>query len=725
MRPVERGARPSVQRLASLIFAATLLVALAGCSFWASSPRTPVVGPGCPAWTAGRGQPNIPPPSATDPASLAAYNAQLVDQTLRPVANPYLLTQRVMTHQRQRIACAAPTTPADEQVGDERKFWVINASQNGYHRIRARLDYVTPLLYVYVQDGATVDGLGLKNAADQFEATLYATDRANFGNQWSLGPNHDAHITLLNVRGLGPIGGYFSSNDEYPSAISPFSNDRQILYLNLSGGATPGSPLYNTTLAHEFQHMIHWWARPGDPSWVNEGMSMLAQYINGLSTQGDERAWLNAPQTPLVNGWTDDAGANIARYGAAYAFMDYLYERYGGAGFLRAFMASSDQVPQAFDSALAHQHSRDHFDDAYARFVLAALLNDPALAHGAYSFAAFPGERAKLTGTITTFPYASAQEALPQYGAAYYDVRPQDGQVGPRTLTINFAGAPTTSILPNSPYAGATPSDAEWWSNSGDNMDTTLTRTLDLTAANLTPTPHPSGDPTAGAGATPTATPGATPTPLPTATPNPQPAPVIMTFQAWYSLEQNFDYAYVEVSTDNGVTWNALPATTSTNSDPNGKNLGHGMTGVSGGGDTPQWTQESVDLSAYSGKKVLLRFETVTDDAVHQPGFALDDISIPAISYSDYATTGGDWNSNGWIRSNNMLPQAWIVQAVAFHAGDVAPTIQRVTVNPATDAGSVTFSDFGASVTHVELAVTPTTWDSFTDAPYQLTATAV
>ena len=668
--------------MAGALLAFTLLVALAGCdgSFWASSPRAPVVGPGCPAWTAGQSQPNIAPPSATDPASLAQYNAQLVSQTIRPVTNPYALTQRLATHQKSRIACTATTTPNDEQVGDERSFWVINASQSGYHRIHARLDYVTPLLYVYVQDGVNVDGLALKNAADQFEATIYDADRAAFGQQWSLGPNHDAHLTLLNTTGLGPIGGYFSSGDEYPSVINPFSNERQMLYLNLSGGAVPGSLAYQATLAHEFQHMIHWWARPGDPSWVNEGMSMMAQRINNLSTQGIERAWLNAPQTPLVNGWSDNAAANQARYGVSYAFMEYLYERYGGAAFLRAFMADKKQTPQALDDALAHQKSHDRFNDAYANFILAALLNDPTIGRGVYSFAAFPNERARLTGTISTYPYASAQESLPQYGAAYYDVRPNSDQSGPRTLTINIAGAPTTTILPNTPYGGAS---SEWWSNSGDNMDSTLTRALDLTQANATPTPRPS--PKSTPKATPKATPGKTPTPAPTATlaPTAKPQPVIMTFEAWYSLEQNFDYTYVEASTDNGATWTALPATTATNSNPNGRNSGHGITGVSGGGDTPQWTQESVDLSAYTGKKILLRFETVTDDATHQAGFALDNISIPAINLTDDASTGDAWSSNGWVRSNNILPQSWIVQAVAFHSGKAAPTIQRVMMNSA------------------------------------------
>ncbi|MGH2501969.1 MAG: hypothetical protein ACRDID_05550, partial [Ktedonobacterales bacterium] len=264
-----------------------------------------------------------------------------------------------------------------------------------------------------------------------------------------------------------------------------------------------------------------------------------------------------------VNGWSDDAAANQARYGVSYAFMDYLYERYGGAAFLRDFMASGQQVPQSFDDALARQKTRDRFADAYANFIMAALLNDPSVAHGAYSFAAFPGERARLTGTIASYPYASAEESLPQYGAAYYDVRPANARSAPRTLTVNFAGAPTTTILPNTPYGGAS---AEWWSNSGDNMDSTLTRALDLTSANLTPTPGVTPNTTPGK------TPAATPNPTPTATPNPTPAPVMMTFEAWYSLERNSDYTYVEVSSDNGATWATLPATTSSDANPNGKN---------------------------------------------------------------------------------------------------------------------------------------------------------
>lgn len=670
-------------RLAPLFL--VLSIALAGCdtSFWATSRRPQPIGPGCPAWTAPTIATTIAPPTATDTLSTELYNAQVVSQTTRPVRNLYSLTQRLVNHQPGHIACQTTTTPPDEQVGEERMFWVINTSQSGYHRISARLDYVTSHLYVYVQDGATVDYLALKASADRFEEQTYPRDRAAFGDQWSLGPDHQPRITLLNAVNLGPVGGYFSSEDEYPTAINPFSNARQMIYLNLSGGARPGSDYYDATLAHEFQHMIHWWARPSDPSWVNEGMSVLAQQLNGLPTNKLEAAYFRAPQTPLVNGWTDDARANVARYGAGFAFMDYFYEHYGQDAALRALMASNGQVPQAFDQALARLHSRDRFGDVYAKFLAANLLNDPMIAHGAFAYQAFPGERASVAATVRAYPFTSTQGALAQYGAAYYDFHTQASAGDtPLTLNLDFNGAPTTAIIPNAPVNAA---QTEWWSNSGDNMDSTLTRAVDLTGV------------TAG--------------------------PIPMTFSAWYNLEQGFDYTYVEASSDGGATWSSLPVTTGATANPNGENDGYGMTGVSGGGGQPQWIAEAVDLGAYAGTKLLLRFETVTDDAVHNAGFALDTVSIPSISYSSDALTDSGWVANGWVRTNNVLPQQWLVQAVVYYTDARTPSVQRVNIDPITGQASATFLSFGGEVSHVALIISPTAPTTYTLASYQVAVT--
>ena len=64
-----------------------------------------------------------------------------------------------------------------------------------------------------------------------------------------------------------------------------------------------------------------------------------------------------------------------------------------------------------------------------------------------------------------------------------------------------------------------------------------------------------------------------------------------------YDIELDWDYAYVVVSTDNGATWTPVPTNLSTDTDPNGQNFGHGITGSTGG----DWVDLTADLTGFSG----------------------------------------------------------------------------------------------------------------------------
>src|SRR5262249_20919610 len=190
-------------------------------------------------------------------------------------------------------------------------------------------------------------------------------------------------------------------------------------------------------------------------------------------------------------------------------------------------------------------------------YVVANLINDPAVDGGRYAYPDIAGKRATVQEHISAYPYVAgtgSQPTVAQYAADYYEFKPGASS---GTLTVHFAGQPTIGIVPNTPYQNAR---AEWWSNSGNEMDSTLTRAFDLSAL-------------AG-------------------------KPVTLNFAAWYHLEPDFDYGYLAVSDDGGKNWTTVPTTTSTKTNPNGGNYGNGMTGISGGdGKTPQWVNESADLS--------------------------------------------------------------------------------------------------------------------------------
>ena len=110
------------------------------------------------------------------------------------------------------------------------------------------------------------------------------------------------------------------------------------------------------------------------------------------------------------------------------------------------------------------------------------------------------------------------------------------------------------SVVPDSPHSGS----YAFWSNKGDELDMTLTRSFDFSSAS---------------------------------------GPLTLQYWTWYDLEKDYDYLYVEASTD-GQTWQILKTPSGTDQDPSGNSYGWGYNGESGGGSQPAWIQESVDLSA-------------------------------------------------------------------------------------------------------------------------------
>ncbi|SBT50885.1 immune inhibitor A domain-containing protein [Micromonospora auratinigra] len=133
-------------------------------------------------------------------------------------------------------------------------------------------------------------------------------------------------------------------------------------------------------------------------------------------------------------------------------------------------------------------------------------------------------------------------------------------------------------------------------------------------------------------------------------------------FWMWnnYVIEADWDYGFVEVSTDGGATWterkvyDATGKLVSTNdgyADPNGRmgdygNKKYGLTGSSAG-----WRHDYVDLSAYAGQTVQVRLRYATDAAFAERGWFADDFSVTgggATTWSDDVESGAaGWTQTG------------------------------------------------------------------------------
>lgn len=550
-----------------------------------------------------------------------AATAYRLANTDAPARDLISLTQRLKLKSSEPIPLIVNPTAPDYRVGDAHIFNIADIADSSYYSATATIRVVTPHAYWYVQDDYDIDQAALERAANYFESDVYPKNRRVFGSEAQPGVDNDPRITVL-LAPIPGVGGYFSNADSYPLVVNPLSNQRDMLYLATVPKGDPADPdnYFMGTLAHEYQHMIHWNVHRSREVWLDEGSAEIAMYINGYNPGGSDVSFTLSPDTQL-NAWSNLADAS-AHYGASYLFLRYAMDRFGGEDFMGRLMQTERLGTAALDEALAASGQSGGFDAAFKDWTIANILNDETLAGGRYSYS--EGGRVTAGTTIRSYP-ATTSDTVRQYGADY--IRLAGATDG---ATVTFKGSSAAPVIAAGPRSGA----SFWYSNRRDSGDATLTREVNLTTVDR----------------------------------------ATLNFWAWYDIESMFDYAYIEASTDEGATWTTLQGKYTTTDNPNGISYGHGWTGASGtadGAGEPAWIEESVDLTQFAGKRILLRFEYITDEGYNKPGMAIDDLSIPEIGWLDNAESPNDWSSAGWLRIGNRVPQRWFVALIERGNGGV------------------------------------------------------
>jgi hypothetical protein len=523
-------------------------------------------------------------------------------------------------------AAAYAPVPAigEAQLGESRQFWVLDQPAAKSFQVSATLRLISDHAYWYVQDDRAerVSAETLERSANVFESHTFPTIEHFFGGDPPGFPGAgDPHVVFLLGRVPG-VAGYFSGADTDPPIVHPRSNDREMIYVNVDA-LQPGQDTFDSIMAHEFQHLLHYARCPGQETWVDEGSSELASRVDGYDGTSPQ-AFAARPGVQLTT-WASAQPDELARhYQAAYLFLRYVAERYGGWDALPPLLQPCLRGPTLFERFLQQQGSSEHFDDLFADWTVANLVGDPSVGDGRYGYAGGPS-RLALTGTAEV---GQPFESTPmQYAADYVELPVSAGHA-------DFAGDPTVAVLGAPDATGG----GMWWSNRADDLDSRLTRRLDLRRVTAA-TAH---------------------------------------FRAWYDVEQRFDYVYVSGSVDGGATWRMLAGRASTPDDSVGNGFGEGWTGTSGGGGTPTWVDEQVDLSPLVGHDALLRFEYVTDQAYNGGGFALADFAVPELDLNEPGAVEGSWSADGWVRVDGPLPEHWQVRLVRWLDGGVAVDAQPV-----------------------------------------------
>ncbi len=605
-------------------------------------------------------------PAGAGAQTTAAASASRSDVREVPLGKKYSTAQLGLRSQARALAApaAAPTPPVGtvrpwlglddfngtlylkeytlRGVGDKIEVWVANDTAFPAGDCRAQ-----------IPNSTTVTDAQVARLVTEFDTNMYPKETATF----STPPDRDGTAAQID-------GDYTGDGDktvalidnvrddnyytfpEAPTYIAGFFSsqinellDRNVMTIDAfdwahrSGDAPADEPtddlctsrparanLYESTFAHEWQHLLHYYTDPFEVNWVNEGLSDFAQtltgYVDTTRTVFDRGAdshiycfqGFGSVQTPFnpnprdcggpensltLWGDGDNPNAVLADYGNAYSFMMYLLDHHGEDILSRLHDDADRQGLESLDAQLDAEGAGDMYrviHDFQSTTLLDKLVGDARLSV-VLGVAKRRVTSASLRSTVNfANPNVNDNPGAAPNGADYVQLQGAGGQVlrGRDLRSLAFDGAATLPPLPlawtivnNDPDR---PGNPVLFSGNANNTD----------ASAVTRVTVPTADPT-------------------------------LRFLAKYGAELGYDYGYVQVSTDDGATYTPIA----------GDKTVDGPLGPSLNGTTDGFEPHSFDLSAYAGQDILLAFRYVSDGGVNEGGLLIDDITVGGTVVSD------------------------------------------------------------------------------------------
>lgn len=308
-------------------------------------------------------------------------------------------------------------------IGDTQTFWTKNIVENKFEETRAVLKAIGKNCYVFLEEGKTLAPEAIEKVRKSFDEVIYPTNTANFGSEWKPGIDGDDRIYLLmfdikdGYNGTGGfVGGYFYAIDAYQQEKLPAhlkSNEREMLYLDINP-SDPASDRFQNTIAHEFQHMIHFNQDSSEYTWVNEACSQIAPYLCGFGHANQVVSFMRTPDNSLT-AWSKQQ--MLANYGQVYLWNYYIMHHYLRENpemrtqFFKNLVASKKQGVAGYVEALGAV-SRG-FTQTFDRFAIANFVNDTRVAKGEFGYDKTLGKlKLPVSDTIAVLPGEVAGEVF-------------------------------------------------------------------------------------------------------------------------------------------------------------------------------------------------------------------------------------------------------------------------------------------------------------------------
>jgi len=243
------------------------------------------------------------------------------------------------------------------------------------------------------------------------------------------------------------VAGYFNPYDQ---TSNPGSNQLNMLYIDSREGLAQGLNSVSSTLAHEFQHLIHYGTNPSSDRLFNEGCSEAASIVCGYPDRAMGE-YLVAPNVNLFR-WTFDDGAKIlADYSRAMTLMFYIYEQFGES-YLTTFTSTrTDGILRIRDAMVASGRG-DDWRSLIRNWAVANSLqrgySDPRYIYQPKNDALANRKPATAARYDTTLTTANGSITLEPYAASYIEYsNPRTAQYGVRATFTSPGNVGLMAIL--------------------------------------------------------------------------------------------------------------------------------------------------------------------------------------------------------------------------------------------------------------------------------------
>ena len=496
-------------------------------------------------------------------------------------------------------------------IGQKRYFYIPD--DDGNSMIKAVLAGKSEHLYFWVEEGLLFHEEVVTDLVEKFELEIYPMNLALFGSEWSPGIDGDKRINILftEVKFVDSAA-FFQRGNEYSKKVFNESNGTEMFIVNADVLDLNDEGMLGV-LAHEHLHLIQWYADQNEDLWFDEGLAELANYLSGYSGNTlIDNYYVDQPDMQL-NDWSVDL--ETEHYDASFLFSKTLFDRLSKDKIFDLLQSSANSL-QSVTFLLEEQPIFDELrnrdlvmEDLVLDWMITNLILDEDVMDGRFDYDNYANAIQVEVGT-EIIPIAGEEKLLTvhQFGADYLKVNAVDG------FEMHFDGDDLIRLLD----VPATEGDFVMWSMHEAYSVSRLMKEFDLSDVE---------------------------------------GRVTLDFDIWYDLDESDEFVMLMISTDEGENWTSVRSLyNEVDSDDDFYYWA---------GNSEGWKREKIDLTQFSGEKVLVRFESLFSEQLETMGMCLDNVRLNAIGFSDgFENEGGRWITNGFVRVNDLLPQGFAVAAV-------------------------------------------------------------